>query len=601
VVVGTPSVWGICFDMLQIVLRRLWQPTQHSCIVNSPANMLQRVLMKNGESCQRSLLPLCGQVRFGPKDARPGRPEHHCFGVTKPKGRGYYRFHKLIGKWNWRKYTERYLAPRALENRQRWRSSTSPSHGHVRESRSWFWRLPTALAKATTSDEVLEAWVQFRHKHPKRTYHYFKVLKRLVDVGGCDPTDWRLKLVTSRLHVVHRRVLNIPRLAKFYADLRVTDELEHLTRYLYPMLHKYSPQQLVLAAHAYGCAHLQDKRIFADVAHHLGPHLAVVTPSDLARLVQAFAAVEICNYPFLSLISAQLQVRIQQASMKQAPARSCPTLEQLAEVGEAFAKLKFQDFSYMEMCAMQSQHLLENGLPGPTPPVLAQLCSACAKLKIYEVRFFEHVLAHIKVHWYDYPAVALADIGSSVSPILPRESDQVQHVYRQMLSIIAADSENLDLHGVSLASRFMAELDHKGEFMPGVAERLTRQILNLRDDSQEHYDIARVTEIFARRCPENRALFSCLCRHLHRHLAIFEPVDFVRFSRGLLRSEYRDSRATHALAKWATKRKEEFSTNDWSDFSEHIASLRQRAFSGKLPLVETGSSASPATTSQLSI
>ena len=39
-------------------------------------------------------------------------------------------------------------------------------------------------------------------------------------------------------------------------------------------------------------------------------------------------------------------------------------------------------------------------------------------------------------------------------------------------------------------------------------------------------------------------------RYLHRHLGIFEPVDFVRFTRGLAAAEYRDERVTHALPKW---------------------------------------------------
>lgn len=74
----------------------------------------------------------------------------------------------------------------------------------------------------------------------------------------------RLKFITSRLHSMHRRVLNLPRLAKFYAQLGVYDELEHMTRFLYPMLPKYSPKQLVLTVHAFGIAKVQDKcRAFA--------------------------------------------------------------------------------------------------------------------------------------------------------------------------------------------------------------------------------------------------------------------------------------------------------------------------------------------------
>lgn len=42
------------------------------------------------------------------------------FGCTKPKGRYYYAFHKMIGKSaNWHKYMERYVAPKKMEMEQR--------------------------------------------------------------------------------------------------------------------------------------------------------------------------------------------------------------------------------------------------------------------------------------------------------------------------------------------------------------------------------------------------------------------------------------------------------------------------------------------------
>jgi len=81
------------------------------------------------------------QVRCGPKDGRPGRLEHHRFGATKGRGKFYYRFHKIIGKWNWRGYQERFVAPRALENRQRWIPTTQASYTQMRRSKDWYWRL----------------------------------------------------------------------------------------------------------------------------------------------------------------------------------------------------------------------------------------------------------------------------------------------------------------------------------------------------------------------------------------------------------------------------------------------------------------------------
>ncbi|CAE8700824.1 unnamed protein product, partial [Polarella glacialis] len=158
--------------------------------------LCQKPLFQEGafSSWPRSRLPQPGlaggamlqQVRHGPMDGRPGRMQHFRFGPAKRKGTFYYRFHKLVGKANWRKYTERFIAPRSLENRQRWIPTPFSTFSQGRQSFSWHWRLPKGLAEATSSDEVLEVWIQFRHKMPKRTFHYFKVLRRLSEVGGCD-------------------------------------------------------------------------------------------------------------------------------------------------------------------------------------------------------------------------------------------------------------------------------------------------------------------------------------------------------------------------------------------------------------------------------
>lgn len=512
------------------------------------------------------------QVRCAGKRSRTGRLQHHRFGTAKVRGRYYYRFHKMIGKANWRKYTERFIAPRAIENRLRFIPTPYADYTVARASKSWLWRLPKALAAATTPDAVLETWIRFRHKGPKKTYHFFKVLKRLVDVGGMDASDWRVKFITARMHKRHMKVLNLPRLAKYYAALRVTNEMEHLSRFMHPMLQKYKPQQLVLVAQSFGAAKLQDKHLLAEVARCLEQKLDAVSPTDLVRTARGFAAVEMCHYTLLGSISAQVQVRVEKESQGQAPPGTTPSFSQLADLAEAFSALKFQDYSYFELCSTQAQHFLLAGAPGPTPPALARLCTATARLKIHDVRLFEIVLAHVDKHWYDYPALCLAEIGVAVAPVLPR-SEAMLNVYAKMFNVMRGDQDLLTLRGVDLAARFMAEVDHKEELAPDFARMLKRRLLELRNDTRERYDVARVTEIFARRYPDDRALFSCLCRHLHRHLGVFEPVDFVRFARGLARAEYRDERAVHALAKWAEKRLAEFSAFDWDKFCDSLEAL----------------------------
>merc|ERR1719421_2417763 len=111
----------------------------------------------------------------------------------------------------------------------------------------------------------------------------------------------------------------------------------------------------------------------------------------------------------------------------------CPDLEQLADIAEAFAKLRFQDFSFFEMCSMQVQHMLREGVAGPSPVVLAKLSAAFRDLRIHDVPFFETVLQHVSEHWYDYPVASLAEIGSATVTELPSKLGPVRRTYQNML------------------------------------------------------------------------------------------------------------------------------------------------------------------------
>merc|ERR1719197_1513433 len=113
---------------------------------------------------------------------------------------------------------------------------------------------------------------------------------------------------------------------------------------------------------------MQDKYLFAELARLLEPKLSALSPLELVRVAQGFADVEVCHYTFLTRLSAQVQVRVQQETEDQAPPGSCPSFEQLVEIAEVFAQLKLQDYSYFEMCSGQAVQLLCEGHRGPTPP-----------------------------------------------------------------------------------------------------------------------------------------------------------------------------------------------------------------------------------------
>jgi hypothetical protein len=342
------------------------------------------------------------------------------------------------------------------------------------------------------------------------------------------------------------------------------------------MLPRYTPQQLCLTAHAFGEAGLQDKRLFIEVARLLEPRLAEVSPTDLVRLVEAFANTEVCHYTLLTRISAQLQVRVQQATEGTAPVGATPTFQHLVKIAGGFAALKLQDYSYLELCSYQTEHLLREGRRGPTPPALAALCGACSRLKVTDTRLFESVLKHVSQHWYDYPASAMAEIGCAVAPSVPEpmKCDFVQEAYGHMFGVIKADCDMLSLRDVARAACFMAEVQrNRRDSAPGVEQALSSQLLALRNETKECFDVGRVVEVFAFRRPDDSSLFSSLCRHVHRHLGIFEPMDFVRFSRGLSKTTYRDARVVHALSKWAAKRSAEFSPNSWNRFTSALTTL----------------------------
>ena len=107
---------------------------------------------------------------------RAGKMQHFRYGVAKMRGRWYYRYHKPIGKANWKGYQERYIRPKDVEAKQRLVFAARPTTQQFKQSISWQWRLPKLLAQATTPNQVLDAWILFRYRQPKKVCHYMMTL-----------------------------------------------------------------------------------------------------------------------------------------------------------------------------------------------------------------------------------------------------------------------------------------------------------------------------------------------------------------------------------------------------------------------------------------
>ncbi|KFH03052.1 hypothetical protein TGVAND_229620 [Toxoplasma gondii VAND] len=324
----------------------------------------------------------------------------------------YYRFHKRIGKGNFNRYLEFYQKPRGIENTLRLRYNYTPTFTAKKRSEMWKVNLVKKIAHATDAKQVLDVWTYYRHRRTKRPYHYLLALQRLVEVGGCDPTDFRFRLIARGIYRTAKRFINLPRVCVYLAKLNATGDLQDLSRFLIPQVEAYFPFQLCLLAHAFGSVRLQDKVLFAAIDEALRPHLSELPAAMLVKLTQGYAGALVHNYGLLARVSLLLQQRVSRAATGEAdPLTACdeedetgrtlsskepqggsrqretakaareiteaeddcleatekktvkrrhsgpllPTLHHLLAFGRVCADLKYQDFGYLEMLSIQMQ------------------------------------------------------------------------------------------------------------------------------------------------------------------------------------------------------------------------------------------------------
>jgi len=504
--------------------------------------------------------------------SRTGRLEHMRFGPTRRKGRYYYRFHKQIGKGNWKKYIERYIAPPKIENLQRFIFTPYASYQQSRESHSWFWRLPKAIATSTSSDELLDAWVQFRHKHPKKVFHYMNALRRLVNLGGCDPGDWRFRLIVRRLERSSKRIINLPKLAYYYGKLHSTQDVEKLSRFIYVMLPRYDVGQLVFIARAHGMVRLSDKYMFEQIAERI--NLAEASISQLAHLSEAYTNCEISHYTLLNRISAEVQTRSTTTLLPLRP---------LATIASAFGKCKLQDWAFLELCSSTVRSSIAEGAP-IDPADLARLCKAFRSLKCNDVEFFEEILGHVKEYGFDYPPDVLCEIGNCAVNVLQHEAPENIAAFKRIFDIVGAEMHLLSLEGTTALACLAHRARHDRKAADNVVDLVRARISHKLpqdvqiNDGAEKFDIASLLHVLSRRSIDD-AVLSKLSRHIHRQLQHFEAVDFMRTTRALsspltkTSTNHLDARVVKALKKWALKRRKEFSDKDYEYLTKYYQAL----------------------------
>ncbi|EDL44806.1 conserved Plasmodium protein, unknown function [Plasmodium vivax] len=538
----------------------------------------------------------------------------------------YYRFHKRVGKGSWSKYVERFKPPRSIENTQRLIFNYEPTYSEKKASCSWQWLLPKKIAQATTSDEVLNVWVYYRHKR-KKAYHYIKALKRLVDVGTCSTSDWRFKLITSRVQNKINTFLNLPRICYYYGRLKATAQLEGMSKMINHRLSCYLPHQLILILRSFALCELQDKQLFCKIRDQLKPHVSTLSFFHLSEIAKSYAACMIHDFLFLGVVADEVMLRVRlcnessrsrlgeyntrgggapvgaagavsstdassASATSTAPAappgegnlvqhrrgQFCyyPQMESLIEIAVSFANLKFQNYPFFDCISRLTMYMLRDESRNALNPfLLEKIASSFSKLKINDVRLFEHILRHIGTYTYDYPPHVLSSIGCLFSYTLPIRYRPINRIYKKMMPHIYASLPILNMDGLTKFSSFV----HKGvtdrrakkEFLFRVNDAVKRAENR---HSKMMYDAPRLLEILTFHGLLDGDSFQIICKHMHGNIKYFEPCDFNRAARALNLAKRKftleDAKIVNALARNAIKQFDLFHIIDYHQFCKSI-------------------------------
>ena len=484
---------------------------------------------------------------------RAGKMQHFRYGVAKMRGRWYYRYHKPIGKANWKGYQERYLRPKDVEAKQRLVFAARPTTKQFKQSISWEWRLPKLLAQATTPNQVLDAWILFRYRQPKKVYHYMLTLRRLVDVGGCEPTDWRLQVLLCRMRKVYKRVINHDLLIKYFSKLGLYKEMEKLTRFMKPRLPMMTPAQLVTVLDSFREAQLRDTAVAGLCARYLRRNLKLMSTSDITRSILSLAQVEVRNSGYVSNALAEVLSR-------------SLSLKELISSMEAARLARVRDYSLIELTTLSCRASLQSGSVSD----LNDACLAVEQIALMgtpDRSLFTEVVKNIDPYRLSVPALTGLVIATAgrveITALLP-----AFEVVRRNIPLLASRRTLVDVAGA--LDMVFDDINDATVFLVELFNRLAA----LRT-STESYNTARAADIAMRRELWNESTWKSLISDARFSLEDFEPKDFIAtaITFGALPADILPEKRiqlANEVAEWSIKRWEEFTPAEWSTLTSAL-------------------------------
>ncbi|AFZ79159.1 hypothetical protein BEWA_020050 [Theileria equi strain WA] len=491
-------------------------------------------------------------------------PINDLFNVSAQKRAfAYYRFHKRVGKGNWNRYIERYNKPRTIENTQRLIFNYRASFQAAKGSLSYLWELPKKIASATTSNEVFEAWVYYRHKK-KKLYHYVLALRRLTEIGHVDISDWRFNLIITRLIQRSRYFLDLPNVCRYLGSLKATSALDKISTHLCERISYYSPNQVAKIADAFGTCRLHNKYLFSIAAKHFEANLNSASNDSIIIIAKAFGNCMVYNFKLLKALSLELQRRlsndisidefkdIYSVESKHSMANICkpenvtinkPKLEHIVGLAESFASLKLQDFSLMEILSSKLVERIQSStyVNVVSPYLLARCLRIYRNLKINDISLFKIVLKNVHEFPYNYPPACVGEICNDLSSLLPKENKSVEKAFEDISTYIRQHLSNMKNSCLANVATFIHKaggaVTWKKEFLGLVANTVVDNNFD-----RSYYDIPKLMEILSTYSALDENCFQILSKGIYHIIDDFEPCDFVRISRVL-----REAKKKHQL------------------------------------------------------
>ncbi|KAF4652710.1 hypothetical protein FOL47_010896 [Perkinsus chesapeaki] len=490
------------------------------------------------------------------------------WGSQRKKGRWYYRYHKPLGHGNWQKYIERYETPRELESRQRLVFSTRADYRTYKQAISWQWKLPKAIAEATTVDEVLDAWMLYRHRRFKQHHHFFKVLQRLVEVQGANghvnTSDWRLAFITKKLRGRTKQIVNTPRLARLYSRLGSGDHMwfmvEKCTRYLAreDMLRRYKPYQLVWIADAWGSCRLRDTYLFNRLARYLSRVVPQLSSDQLITVLVAYGRCEVTHTVLVGKILSQLLTRKL-------------SVQQHADIVSALALLRVQDYTALEMASHAAVNAINTGV-GYSTEDLCRIADAHSTLKVNDIKLMQNLLAHARDHGYDWSPLNLAKLGQCAAPVVASDKKAFA-VMLDELNMYVPIMESLEeitaaANFAYLHQRYHPQALDGNKLCTSLVEKLALRVPELTNQSPM-FNIAQLARSLTYFKEFDQKVWFTILKHSSKSAEWCEAKELLSLSYCLhrlkpsLAKELPMRTVAMAQAQWALKRKEEFAPYDW--------------------------------------